>query len=346
MEKVLTSANLNAAYKAVKANKGGAGIDGISTDQLGAHLKQHGDGIVAKLAAGNYRPAPVKPVRIAKANGGQRQLGIPTTVDRVIQQAVLQQLTPVFEATFSDHSYGYRPGRSAHDAVEAGRRYVVEEGHRWVIDIDIQGFFDHLNHDMLMYTVAKQIKDKRLLKLIGSFLRAGVLENGKVTKSATGAPQGGPLSPLLANIYLTRLDRELEKRGIAFVRYADDLTLYVQSERAAERVYANISAWISKHLKLTVNDQKSGPRPPDQGSFLGFVIQRNGKLRASAKAVEKYKAQVRWHWSARRSVPLKERLASWNRYLRGWWNYYRKGEAIWAILRHDSWVRRHMRKCM
>lgn len=344
LEQILTPENLNAAFKAVKANRGSAGIDGIGTDELGKHLKHHGAGIVAKLSEGRYRPAPVKPVPIGKADGGERVLGIPTTVDRVIQQAILQQLTPIFEPTFSDHSYGYRPGRSAHDAVKAGRRHVVEDGCQWVVDIDIEGFFDHLSHDKLMHWVSQEVSDKRVLKLIGSFLRAGVLDDGEVKKSATGTPQGGPLSPLLANIYLTALDKELEKRGIAFVRYADDLTLYVRSERAAERIYEKMQAWIKKHLKLSVNARKSGPRPPDQGSFLGFKILANGKLAASDKAIDRYKAKVREHWDARWSVTLKERLMRWKQYLQGWWNYYRLAEARSRLVRLDSWVRRHMRK--
>ena len=238
MEKVLATDNLRCAYHTVKANKGAAGIDGIGTEELASHLRKHWEGIGAKLEEGTYRPAPVRPVEIPKAGGGSRQLGIPTTVDRVIQQAMHQVLDGVFDPGFSAHIYGFRKGRSAHDAVKAARDYVVDEGRSHVIDIDIKAFFDNIDHDILMRMVAEKVRGKRVLKLLGKYLRAGVLENGKVKRGAKGAPQGGPLSPLLGNIYLDALDRELESRGVAFCRYADDVTIYARSARSAERIFA------------------------------------------------------------------------------------------------------------
>ena len=261
LEQVLAVDNLEAAWKAVKANRGAPGIDGIGIGETAAHLRRHWSGIRGKLLAGTYKPAPVRAVRIPKPGGGERGLGIPNTTDRLIQQAVHQKLSPVLEPVFSDRSYGYRPGRSAHDAIREARRYVVEEQRRWVIDIDIEGFFDNLDHDLLMRDLARHVSDKRVLSLIGKYLRAGVLEDGRVSRGAKGAPQGGPLSPLLANLYLDRLDREMESRGLAFVRYADDITVYAKSPRSAARIHARLVGWMEKHLKLRVNREKSGIRP-------------------------------------------------------------------------------------
>ena len=276
MEEVLDPDNLRAALLAVKANGGAAGIDGIGTKELPAHLCEHWEGIRTKLEEGTYKPAPVRAVDIPKAGGGQRRPGIPTTVDRLIQQALHQVLDRVFDPGFSDHSYGFRKGRGAHDAVEAARAYVVDEGRGHVIDIDIRAFFDNIDHDILMRRVAEKVKDKRVLQLIGKYLRAGVLVNGKVHRGTKGAPQGGPLSPLLGNIYLDALDTELESRGVAFCRYADDVTIYAGSARAAGRILTSITRWIEKKLKLEVNRAKSGTRPPDAGSFLGFKSKRAG----------------------------------------------------------------------
>lgn len=346
MEAVLAPDNLQASYKAVKANKGAAGIDGIGTAELGAHLRTHWEAIRTKLLEESYKPAALKAVRIPKPGGGERKLGIPTTVDRFLQQALLQQLDGIFDPLMSEYSYGFRKGRSAHDAVKQGREFVVEQDCRWVVELDIRSFFDHIDHDILMRMVAQEIRDKRVLKLIGRFLRAGVLEDGKVVRSAKGTPQGGPLSPLLGNIYLDALDKELEARGVNFVRYADDVTIYAGSERSAKRIHASIAKWITKHLKLEVNEEKSGVRPPDEGSFLGFRILPDGKIGLSKKSVERFRARVREHWDARWSVKGRVRRERWQSYLRGWWGYFRLSERQWDWEDLEGWLRRHMRKCI
>lgn len=344
MEKVLGRENLQAAYRAVKANGGAAGIDHISTTELGEHLRKHWSGIKAKLEKGSYKPAPVRAVEIGKSGGGRRRLGIPTTVDRVIQQALHQELDKVFDPGFSEHSYGFRRKRGAHQAVEAARGYVVEQQRVWVVDIDIKAFFDNIDHDILMRMVARKVRDKRVLKLIGKYLRSGVLENGKVKRSAKGAPQGGPLSPLLGNIYLDALDKELESRGVSFCRYADDVTIYAKSKRSAERTKESIVKWIGKKLKLEVNSEKSGIRPPDEGSFLGFRIDDKGQIAMSEKSIAKFKERVREHWDNRRSETGREVLEKWQKFLRGWWGYYRLSERVWDWEDIEGWIRRHMRK--
>ena len=344
LERVLERENLRAAWRAVKSNHGAAGVDGIGIDETAAHLRRHWGRIREKLLAGTYKPAPVRPVRIPKPGGGERVLGIPNTTDRLIQQALLQKLTPILEPGFSDWSFGYRPGRSAHDAVRAAQRYVVEEQRRWVVDIDIEGFFDNLDHDLLMRDLSPHVGDKRVLKLIGNYLRAGVLEGGRVRRGAKGAPQGGPLSPLLANLYLDRLDREMESRGLAFVRYADDITVYSKSRRSAERSFERLAEWVEKRLKLRINRNKSGIRSPEEGSFLGFTIGRDGEIGVSAKSIERYMARVRAFWDGRNSQPLRERIRDWQRYVRGWYQYFRLCGERWTLPRLSRWTRRHMRK--
>lgn len=346
LEAVLAPANLQAAYLSVKGNHGAAGIDGVGTEQLGEHLRAHWAGIKAKLEAGRYRPAPVRAVSIDKPDGGHRRLGIPTTLDRLIQQALQQVLSGILDPTFSHHSYAYRAGRSAHDAVRRAQHYVVEDQRCWVVDIDIEGFFDNIEHDLLMHELSQHVGDKRILRLVGRYLRAGVFVDGRVVRSVKGTPQGGPLSPLLANLYLDRLDKELEARGVAFVRYADDVTLYARSERSAERIYTSIVRWIERHLKLRVNTTKSGTRPPDAGSFLGFVIHEDGQIGISQKSLKRYKAQVRELWDARNGLSGRQRVAAWSRYVSGWWNYYQLCEARQAVPSLSGWTRRHMRKFM
>ena len=276
MEQVAAEENLRRALAAVKRNRGAAGIDAMTTDQLESHFARHGEKIRAKLLAGRWTPSPVRRVEIPKPHGGKRLLGIPTVMGRLLQQALLQVLQPIFEPLFSESSYGFRPGRSAHDAVRAAQGYV-REGQDWVVDIDIAKFFDHVHHDILMRRIAQVIRDKRILRLIGRYLRAGVLLNGVLVRSEEGTPQGGPLSPLLANIYLDALDRELENRGLRFCRYADDCNIYVGSEAAAGRVLEGIENWIEKHLRLQVNKAKSGAGRPWERKFLGlFRINRRG----------------------------------------------------------------------
>ena len=271
-------------------------------------------------------------------------MGIPCTVDRLIQQALHQQLERIFDPGFSDHSYGFRRGRSAHEAVKAAQGFVVEEGRNWVVDIDIKGFFENINHDILMRQVSAKIRDKRVLKLVGRYLRSGILKEGKVIRSATGTPQGGPLSPLLGNIYLDALDKELESRGVAFCRYADDVTIYARSRRSAERILESITRWIEKSLKLEVNRQKSGVRPPDQGHFLGFRIDPEGCIAMSKKSITTLKRQVREHWDANRSKTGHEVLQEWQRFIRGWTNYFQLSDRHWDWQDLEGWMRRHMRK--
>lgn len=268
-EKVFSRANLFKALERVQSNGGAAGVDGMKVEELPAHLKAHWPSIRAKLDAGNYQPSPVRRVEIPKPGGGVRQLGIPTVQDRLIQQALHQVLSPLFEATFSEQSYGFRPGRSAHDAVRIAKSYI-ESGKSWVVDIDLERFFDTVNHDRLMARVKDIVKDKCVLRLINAYLQAGVMVNGVVMETEEGTPQGGPLSPLLSNIVLTELDRKLEERGHAFVRYADDCNIYVSSERAAQRVMASTQGFVEKRMRLKVNEAKSAVDRATNRQFLGF----------------------------------------------------------------------------
>ena len=344
MEQVVGEENLERALRAVKRKRGAAGIDKMTTEELEPHFRRHGTEIRAKLVSGRWTPSPVRRVEIPKPSGGKRQLGIPTVIDRLVQQALLQVLQPIFDPRFSESSWGFRPGRSAHDAVRAAQGYV-REGKDWVVDIDIARFFDVVNHDILMRRVAEVIRDKRVLGLIGRYLRAGVLTEGVVVRSAEGTPQGGPLSPLLANIYLDALDRELERRGLRFCRYADDCNIYVGSEAAAKRVLAGITAWIEKHLRLKVNEAKSGAGRPWERKFLGFRLNRQGQVEAAPESVERFKRKVREIWCGNRSVTSRQLRDEWRRYVRGWWGYYRLAERRRAIFLLEGWVRRHIRKC-
>lgn len=344
MEQMLESDNLRAAWRAVSANRGAAGLDGISVDAFIEHISPHWKKVWTKILEGRYKPAPVMRVYIPKGDGSTRPLGIPAVLDRVLQQAMLNVLQPHFEPLFSEHSFGFRPGRCAHDAIKAAQTFIAE-GKDWVVDIDLKSFFDVVNHDILMHRVAQVIRDKRIHKLIGRFLRAGTFEDGKVTKSALGVPQGGPLSPLLANIYLDALDKELESRGLSFCRYADDCNIYVSSQKAAERVFTSITAWIEKHLKVPVNRNKSGSGRPWDRQFLGYQPTENGKLSPAPKSLEKFMARVRWHFSARRSQTSKQLRDTWLIYIRGWCNYYALADAPFWREDISSWIRRHIRKC-
>ncbi len=284
MEVILTEENLQAAHRQVKANGGAPGMDGMGVKALAEHLDRHGDRIKAKLLEGRYQPSPVRGVEIPKPQGGVRVLGIPTVQDRWLQQAIQQVLTPMFEPLFSDSSHGFRPGRRAHDAVQAAHGYVLD-GKTWMVDIDLKAFFDHVNHDRLLYQLREQLGDPRVLSLIGRYLRAGMLHHGEVEVRLDGTPQGGPLSPLLANLYLTPLDRELERRGLAFCRYADDITVFVGSARSAERVLNSLVAWIEEHLKLPVNREKSGWGRPWERQMLGFRLLEDGRIGIAPKSI-------------------------------------------------------------
>lgn len=350
MERILDVENLRTAVAAVKRNKGKPGVDCMTVQEIIPHLNKHWPQIKDKLLNGDYRPALVKGIVIPKADGGQRQLGIPTVQDRVIQQAISQQLSPEFDRGFSEHSYGFRPGRSAHDAIKAVQSFA-RAGKTWCVDIDISAFFDHVNHDILMRRVSEKVRDKRVLKLIGRYLRAGRKQNGQVYKRLNGTPQGGPLSPLLANIYLDPLDKELEKRNLSFSRYADDLMIYVNSERSAERVFNSVCNWIEKHLKLKVNRNKSGTGRPWKRKYLGFIIQEeNGEIGIAPESLDRYKERIRELWRGNQSLTSKQLVKQWRRYLLGWWNYFRIANVqvkslLWKLTSLSSWTRRHMRKC-
>ena len=344
MEQILSRENLNAAYLKVKANQGAPGVDGMSVTELKDHVRKHWVSLEAKLKAGTYQPAAVRAVEIPKANGGTRTLGIPTVLDRLIQQAILQVMSPIFEPSFSPHSYGFRPGRSAHEAVRAAQEYV-KAGKGWVIDIDLKAFFDQVDHDKLMHLVGKQIREKELLRLIGKYLRAPMQRADQREARSKGTPQGGPLSPLLANIYLDPLDKELEKRGLAFVRYADDIAIYASSQRSAERILESVIDWLSKELKLEVNRTKSGAGPSDQGGLLGFRISPEGEIGIGNKAIEKLKDQVRRLWDSRQSKTSEELRQQWKQYIQGWWNYFQLADERQELGKLSGWIRRHMRKC-
>jgi RNA-directed DNA polymerase len=344
MEEVVREENCRTALEAVQRNRGAAGIDRMKTTELEAHLKAHWEKIRAKLLAGTYVPSPVRRVEIPKPSGGTRRLGIPTVLDRFIQQLLLQAMTPIFEPMFSEHSYGFRPGRSAHDAVVAAQQYA-QGGKDWVVDMDIAKFFDHVNHDILMGRIGAVIRDKRVLGLIGKYLRRGAMVGGLVEASVEGTPQGGPLSPLLANIYLDVLDKELEERGHTFCRYADDCNIYVGSQAAAERTLASIQGWIGKHLRLQVNTAKSGTGRVWERKFLGFRLNREWQIGAAPESIERFKAKVREIWRSCQSRTSNQLRDAWQRYVRGWWGYYRLAEDRKPIFRLEGWIRRHIRKC-
>ncbi|MBL8484873.1 MAG: group II intron reverse transcriptase/maturase [Rhodocyclaceae bacterium] len=345
LEAILSRENLIAAWSAVKANDGAAGVDGKTIDGTWVHLQKHWDGIREKLRSGTYRPGAVRAVEIPKASGGSRLLGIPTVQDRLIQQALHQVMSAAFDAQMSRHSYGFRPQRSAHDAVTAARGYVAE-GKVWVVDIDLKSFFDQVSHDRLMHLLGRRIEDKRVLALIGRYLRAPMQHpGGRLEPRSCGTPQGGPLSPLLANLYLDPLDQELERRGVAFVRYADDIALFAASERAAQRMLGSVTAWLSTHLSLVINEQKSGVSRSGTSKLLGFCIHESGEVGPAPSALKKLKERVRQLWDARQSVTTEQLRTNWLRYIQGWWNYFAYANKRTKLRRLSGWIRRHMRKC-
>ena len=344
MEEAVTEENRRRAQWCVISNQGAAGIDRMKTEQLESHLEAHWEKIRGKLRDGTYMPSPVKRVEIPKPNGGTRMLGIPTVQDRFVQQLLLQVLTPVFEPTFSEHSYGFRPRRNAQQAVRAAQGFA-QQGKDWVVDIDITKFFDHVNHDILMGRVAKVIRDKRVLHLIGRYLRRGAMIDGVVRSNEEGMPQGGPLSPLLANIYLDALDKELERRGHQFCRYADDCNIYVSSEAAAERVLESIQGWIGKHLRLQVNAAKSGIGRVWERKFLGFRLDREGRIGIAPESVERFRTKVREMWRGNQSGTSVELRDAWKHYVHGWWGYFQLAEARKPLTNMSGWIRRHIRKC-
>jgi len=346
MEKIVSDENAAVALLAVERNGGACGMDGMGTEQLGPHLEKHWMTIRGKLLEGSYVPSPVKRVWIPKGNGGRRPLGIPTVLDRFIQQLLLGELQPLYEPIFSERSWGFRPDRSAHDAVRSAQRIMTEEGKSWVVDMDIKGFFDNVDHDILMRLLGQQVRDKRVLKLIGRYLRAGVWEEGQISKpQGKGTPQGGPLSPLLANVYLDVLDKELERRGLSFSRYADDCNIYVGSEKAAQRVLARITRFVEKKLKLEVSVSKSGVDRPWKRKFLGFRLSPKGEIEVSEPALKRLRDQIRKLWESRQNKTSTELRDQWRRYLQGWWEYYRLSRQTRPLVWMDGWIRRHIRKC-
>jgi RNA-directed DNA polymerase len=348
MEEVCERENLKAALERVKANKGSPGVDGMTVGEIKDYLKQHWPAIREQLLNGTYEPKPVSRVEIPKPDGGgMRKLGIPSVLDRFIQQAVMQVLQRQWDRTFSQHSYGFRPGRSAHQAVAQAQQYIAE-GYGWCVDFDLEKFFDRVNHDKLMGQVAKRVEDQRLLKLIRAFLNAGVMEHGLVSPSLEGTPQGGPLSPLLSNLVLDELDRELERRGHRFVRYADDSNIYVRSERAGQRVMESTTRFITQKLKLKVNEAKSAVARPQERKFLGFSFTAGPEVKRTIapKALDRFKGRIREITRRAKSVSLETTIEELAPYMRGWRSYFGFCETPWVLVSLTRWVRLRLRAAL
>lgn len=347
LEKILSRDNMNSAYKRVKANKGSHGIDGMTVDELLQYLKEHGQGLRQTLLEGRYIPQPVRRVEIPKPDGGKRLLGIPTVVDRVIQQAIAQVLTPIYEKKFSDNSYGFRPLRSAKQAVEKCREYI-NEGYTWVVDIDLAKYFDTINHDKLIRLLSNDIKDGRVISLIRKYLQSGVMINGVVMETEEGAPQGGPLSPLLSNIMLHELDVELTKRKLCFCRYADDCNIYVKSKKAADRVMESVTKFIEEKLKLKVNKDKSTVDRPWKLKFLGFSFYRGKgeyRIRVHEKPLKKFKAKLKELTSRSNAMKMEYRFLKLKQAIVGWVNYFAIADMRDILKTLDEWLRRRIRMC-
>jgi len=343
LAEVLTSDNLRTAWKRVKANKGAPGIDGVTIEAFPAYLRTHWEGIRRQLETGQYRPRAVRRVEIPKDDGSKRPLGIPTVMDRVIQQAIAQVLSPIFEPRFSPSSFGFRPGRNAHQAIKQVQAQV-KDGYAIAVDIDLAKFFDTVNHDVLMEIIGRTIRDKGLLALIGRYLRAGVLVGEHIEPSDIGTPQGGPLSPLLANILLNELDHELERRGHRFARYADDMVVLVKSQRAGERVMQSLTHYLEGRLKLKLNQAKSKVAKMSECGFLGFTINR-GKIRWLEKKLAKFKHRVKELTGRSWGVSMEVRLRKLGQYVRGWMGYFGISEYYRPIPELDEWIRRRVRMC-
>jgi len=326
------------------ANKA-PGVDGIRKQDYAEGLDERLAALSQRLRRNAYRPLPARRSDIEKDNGSKRPLDIPTVQDRLIQQALHRVLNAAFDQEMSAQSWGFRPGRSAHDAVTAARGYVAE-GKDWVVDIDLASFFDQVNHDRLMHLLGERISDQRIMTLIGRYLRAPMdTGDGRQVRRSRGTPQGGPLSPLLANLYLDVLDRELVRRGLSFVRYADDIAVFVSSERAAKRVLERLTRWLHQHLDLEVNAAKSGAHRTEDTALLGFRIHPDGPVSPAPKAIERLKERVRMLWDARQSLTTQQLRDQWQRYITGWWNYYGYANGRREVHALSGWIRRHMRKC-
>lgn len=349
LEEILDKQNLNRAYSQILSNKGARtpGVDGMTVPQLKAYVQRHWPKIEEQLRQGTYQPLPVKRVEIPKPGGGVRKLGIPSALDRLLQQAVLQVLQPIFDPTFSDHSYGFRPGRSAHQAVAQAQEYQ-QDGYRWVVDMDLEKFFDRVNHDRLMARIAERIDDKELLKLIRAFLTSGVMKNGQVQATDEGTPQGGPLSPLLSNIVLDELDQELQRRGHRFVRYADDCNIYVGSQRAAQRTQESVTRFVERKLRLKMNRDKSAVARPWQRKFLGFSFtnHRQPKRRIAPASIDRFKKRIRELTRRTRGCTLEDVIGELPRYLRGRLGYFGDCETQSVLRDLESWLHRRLRALM
>jgi RNA-directed DNA polymerase len=342
MEQVCEPKNLVRAYRRVRANKGKPGVDGMTVLELADWLRENQAALTASLLDGTYQPQPVRGVQIPKPGGGQRQLGIPTVVDRLVQQAILQVVEPIFDPTFSESSFGFRPGRSAHQALEQGRKYVAS-GREIVVDLDLEKFFDQVNHDILMSRLARRIEDKRLLRLIRRFLQAGLMQDGVCLDRKEGTPQGGPLSPILANLLLDDLDKELESRGHCFCRYADDCNIYVRSQAAGERVMESVTRFLEEKLRLRVNRNKSAVAPDQERKFLGYRLLGNGKLGIAPKSLERAREKIRQITQRNRGVSFQQVIEELNSFLNGWLNYFRYAAFRFDLKCLEEWIRRKLR---
>jgi len=343
LERILDRDNMFSAWKQVKANKGKPGVDGISIAEFPSFARAHWKEIRSAILEGTYVPFPVLRVEIPKSDGGKRPLGIPSVLDRVIQQAIAQVFTPIFDPEFSDRSFGFRPGRSAHDAVYQVQEYI-RQGYQVAVDMDLAKFFDAVNHDILVHRVSRKVKDKRVLRLIGLYLRAGVMIDGRLHATHQGVPQGGPLSPILSNILLDDLDRELESRGHRFARYADDFVILVKSQRAGERVMRSIRCFLERRLRLSVNERKSRVVSVEECSFLGFTFRR-GRIRWTEKAYKEFKRRIRLLTGRSWFVSMEYRMRKLTEYIRGWMNYFGILEYYRPIPELESWLRRRIRMC-
>jgi RNA-directed DNA polymerase len=345
MEAVVNPTNMERAWKQVRANRGAPGPDGITLTEFPDWLRPRWPAIRQQLVDGIYRPEPVRRKTIAKPDGGERLLGIPNVLDRLIQQAILQVLTPVFDPMFSESSYGFRPGRSAHGAAKQVQR-TIRRGYRFAVDMDLSKFFDRVQHDVLMSRVSHKVRDKRMLRLIGRYLRAGVMVDGLVQPSPEGTMQGGPLSPMLANILLDDLDKELESRGLPFVRYADDFVIFTRSRRAAERVFRSVNRYLTQHLRLVVNETKSRIVETDGVEYLGFVFRgRRATINVSEKNIRKFKRRIRELTGRSRGISMQRRMSELRSYLRGWMGYFGLAAQLKLFDKLDQWLRRRLRMC-
>lgn len=348
LERIVSKRNLYEAYKRVKKNKGSHGVDGMRVDELLPYLQENVSSLISNLLSGKYEPQPVRRIEIPKPSGGVRLLGIPTVVDRLIQQAIAQILNEIFDKEFSENSYGFRPKRSAHMALKQAQIYI-NEGNRYVVDMDLEKFFDTVNHDILMSLLARKVKDKRVLKLIRKYLNSGIMLNGAIVKSEDGTPQGGPLSPLLSNILLDELDNELEKRGHKFCRYADDCNVYVKSKRSGLRVLASITRFLEEKLRLKVNTEKSAVSSPVKRKFLGYTfyyVKGGIRFRVHNKSYERLKEKIRKITNRNVSMNFNFRLKKLKEITTGWVNYYKLADMGKKLEEIDGWIRRRLRACI